>query len=504
MKQHVSITKSLAKSTLTLSQSNSSSSSKTTAVKTAVIVSENNEESLATEEASGGTSTQMKEQTLEPTIPLQKKITSFFKKKQEKLGGEEVALLGSNQVIYDEQKDLIIEILDKGQAQGREDEGHFDNLVEFSSLTFDALTSQRYAEPSAEQPQRFLNEFGFMEVSPDEEKEALEEVDGPADEEQDQYADVDVDRVNIISDELIQPGCLDANDDELFDDVQPLKRSIKHSLSYSKQYKVMVSLHTFRQFKTEFTVDPRQTSMLDYLTDTIRDGSMIRQLVNENKELQRELREGQLSPKVFEPNFFQQLLEIDRKRQSQKKLKFSEVILDIALYYFLIGGRRLYQTLVANMLFPSLSVVYRHLYAKKTTPEAEFNFNELPTRLEASKSVSYVWISEDDTKVKPGMKYDQHRNLVVGLCLPIDTDKGIPQSGFFEFTSIEAVKTYMDNNLEATYVKLIALKPLNLKSPSIIVALYGTNGSDQWESTTKRWNFVKTELSKVGIIAVGM
>lgn len=281
------------------------------------------------------------------------------------------------------------------------------------------------------------------------------------------------------------------------------QKQYRNKTLLSKKLHLVVSSYRFRMFNPIATIDSTQTSIIDYLSEATRDGLLISRLIDDNKRLKNELTNGRIDPVVCSPNFYQKVSELHKKKLDRKKKCYGEELMNVALYYFLIGGRKLYETLALNMPLPSMSSVYRFLYDKKSPVEVTFSFLENKKAIQDNGDVNYVWIAEDDTKVSKGIIYNSHEDTVVGLCLPMDPQNGCPRADAFKFTSIQAVMEYLLVHKLSTYAKLITLKPLNQGSKVIILIIYGTNGSDTAELTLSRWKYIMEDLSKLEIHVMG-
>lgn len=274
-----------------------------------------------------------------------------------------------------------------------------------------------------------------------------------------------------------------------------------------KTFQIIVPLRQYRAFNPEFTVDPYQTSILEHMEAVTRDANIIQTLLKENEKLRKtvmeEIESGDCDPTCLTPYFFQRLMKFQREKTLRKKKIYESDDLEIACYYLLSAGRKAYETLSKNLLFPSYSTVMRHLYDKRSKVEGYFEFEEFKLSNKQSGDVEYVWVSEDDTRIVEKLVYDSKRNTIVGLILSTDEQNGIPKIDSFEFTSIRALKIFIEAEKTASYAKLLIIKSLSTKSKPFILALYGTNGSDKATFVYRRWEFIKKSLAKIGIIVMG-
>lgn len=84
------------------------------------------------------------------------------------------------------------------------------------------------------------------------------------------------------------------------------------------------------------------------------------------------------------------------------------------------------------------------------------------------------------TKARETLEDPYFLQRLVLLCHGIALDdNGMPIESFFKFTTISVVKAYIEKYPKSSYAKLVTCKSLHADSKIFVVAVYGTNGSDQ-------------------------
>lgn len=84
----------------------------------------------------------------------------------------------------------------------------------------------------------------------------------------------------------------------------------------------------------------------------------------------------------------------------------------IATYFFIIGGRILYETLAANLPLPSVSTISRTINAcSSSLIEGTCRVIDFKQFLQARNLTSLVWLSEDATRITGRIQYDQHKSI---------------------------------------------------------------------------------------------
>lgn len=114
-----------------------------------------------------------------------------------------------------------------------------------------------------------------------------------------------------------------------------------------------------------------------------------------------------------------------------------------------------------------------------------------------------VWLAEDDTKIDSGLFYDRRSDIIVGFVLPLDEATGVPITKVFKFKSVNHLRRYLAEEHLSSYVKLITIRSLTPGSVPFILAVYGTNGSDNTETVLKRWSYVRSGLASLGVTLIG-
>lgn len=92
----------------------------------------------------------------------------------------------------------------------------------------------------------------------------------------------------------------------------------------------------------------------------------------------------------------------EKESKGQNSNCFNSILKQFASYIYMIGGRLLYETLYSNMknILPSITTIYRFIdHSYERAEEGSFCFKELLVFLIKRNLSSYVWISEDATRI---------------------------------------------------------------------------------------------------------
>lgn len=282
---------------------------------------------------------------------------------------------------------------------------------------------------------------------------------------------------------------------------------MKRKTKYVKTCRCIVRYSKYRSFNLR--IDANQKQLDEYVERMTGFDGAIRKLVNEKKELQIQMKvlmddfDGGSTQQTFLQKLIHlQSLQSDEKQKS-KSIRYDDEIKKIGIFYYLMGGRNLYQILSKNLPLPSLSTVRRHLYELPAPVEGSFCFSEFEAFNNIHGGSQYVWVAEDDTKVCEGLAYNKYCDTIVGLVLPIDKNTGAPVINFYKFSSIELVNNFITKSQLSSFVKLLVVCPLAKGAKPYILSLYGTRGSDNSEDTEKRWLYIRESFRRLGITVVG-
>lgn len=197
----------------------------------------------------------------------------------------------------------------------------------------------------------------------------------------------------------------------------------------------------------------------------------------------------------------------DRNLQRTKSgYRFDRDIIDFSAMIRMIGGPLLYQTLHSNMplAIPSLSTTNR--YITKTNGqiiEGQLRVVELSRYLERRHLARIVVISEDATRINNTVQYDAKNNEILGFVLPTDKN-GMPIPHSYPATNFDEICGHFSKKRSyAQYVNVIMAQPLG-KVPAFCLLLFGSDARYTAEDVSKRWQFIKSELSKqnINVLAV--
>lgn len=167
--------------------------------------------------------------------------------------------------------------------------------------------------------------------------------------------------------------------------------------------------------------------MIHHLDQLSQEEYIIRQLKIENENLKKKNKFEKNDQENNNSGFLRQLIESSK----QKFHWYSDNEKMIGLYIYMLGGRSLYETLYLNLKLPSRQTVLRYLHDSKPTKEGYFNFEGCAEFMTQHNYAKEVWVSEDDTKVNPGLFYDAKEDIIVGFNLPIDNITGKIQTPHF-------------------------------------------------------------------------
>lgn len=95
--------------------------------------------------------------------------------------------------------------------------------------------------------------------------------------------------------------------------------------------------------------------------------------------------------------------------------RYNNVIKELAILIYSIGGLAIYEFLSRNLSLPSILTVRKKIYSNEALAEGEFRFKELKIFLQERKYPLKVHISEDATRVDGRIQCHSASNQIVGF-----------------------------------------------------------------------------------------
>ena len=187
-----------------------------------------------------------------------------------------------------------------------------------------------------------------------------------------------------------------------------------------------------------------------------------------------------------------------------QKINFTEKIKKYATYLYILCGKLGYKELSSVFKLPSISTVGRYLNSYQDgIYEGKMRLRELKNFLTHNGFQPCVWLSEDATRIVGRIVYDGVANQIVGCLLPFDNN-GMPMAFSYKFENVLETFEFLQNMKVTSLVNVIMAQPMDTAAPSFCLLMYGTDNKQNYAVTSKRWNFMKNELEKEGIKALGM
>ena len=189
----------------------------------------------------------------------------------------------------------------------------------------------------------------------------------------------------------------------------------------------------------------------------------------------------------------------------KKGRRYDDVVKNFGVAIYIIMGKGGYEMLRANLgcSLPHVSVVIKILSKMERIKEGEFMFDLLKDHLEKWKSVPFVHIHLDDTRIITKIEHDPVTDRFIGFCLPLKN--GLPICDTFVFTTFLEIEEAFKNEIKGKYAHVMVAKPITPAAPSFIVFMMCTDSKYNHETIISRWNHVEAELKKrdIGVISNG-
>lgn len=190
---------------------------------------------------------------------------------------------------------------------------------------------------------------------------------------------------------------------------------------------------------------------------------------------------------------------LTRKKEGYR---FDKNIQKLATYLRMTGGAYTYETLQKNLqlCLPSLSSTNRYIRRRENNiVEGVLRAQELADYLKARNLCPFVALSEDATRITGQVQYDTKTNELLGFVLPIDDETGMPIPHSYKARSAdEILRHFVSETPVGHNINVIMAQPLARVSPFCLL-IFSTDSSYTAENIADRWDFITTELQKVGV-----
>lgn len=282
------------------------------------------------------------------------------------------------------------------------------------------------------------------------------------------------------------------------------EESAEKSKEKSAMFHLKVSQSFYNHLDLKVEIDELQPLITNFTMNCSRDQLVIKHLIQSNEKFRKQVEDSKAREMLEQPNFLQKLVaqSLRKSVNGKRLLRYDDFMKDVGLYLFMIAGPLAYETLQKNLPIPSRTTIHRQLGKEVSVVEGALQVHEIKEELVKLGLPLYVWFAEDDTRLQKRKRYNIASDSVMGLQLPLD-DNGMPRLNSFPFTTISAVKEYIQKYPEASYAKLVTCKALHPDSKTFIVLLYGTSGTDQAAGVSKRWEHMHKAFADVGITVMG-
>jgi len=160
----------------------------------------------------------------------------------------------------------------------------------------------------------------------------------------------------------------------------------------------------------------------------------------------------------------------------------------------------LYDTLAANLPLPSGSTICRTINAYSGSfIEGTCRVTDFKQFLQVRNLTSFVWLSEDATRITSRIQCDSCTNQLIGFVLPFD-DQGMPIVFSFTAPSAKSIQDHFNNNTAASSLHVIMAQPLQNDAPCYYLYFFGTDNKFRacYESLE-----LYAKLKSYGITVVG-
>lgn len=206
-------------------------------------------------------------------------------------------------------------------------------------------------------------------------------------------------------------------------------------------------------------------------------------------------------------SLLKKLLSSADQNSTKKKggYRFSKEIQHFTTYLRLIVGKLGYETLHRNLepAIPSLPSIDRYIRSShfNITP-AVLRTEELLQYLEQRNLPKIVSLSEDMTRIVGRIQYDSRTNQLFGFTHPINRATGMPVPHTFPARHAREIMNHFVNGTVAGYLNVVMAQPIANNASAFCLLLYASDNKFTANNVVRRWEYIKNELNKVGIVVL--
>lgn len=140
--------------------------------------------------------------------------------------------------------------------------------------------------------------------------------------------------------------------------------------------------------------------------------------------------------------------------------------------------------------------------AEKNIKRSKQESEQLSEFLSKRSYARKIWISEDGTRIVHRAQYDASTNQIVGFVSKLN-QQGLPEISPFPANSAVQIGNYFETYPLSNYAYCIIAQPLIDKSPTVCVALFGSNNKFEATDVAYRWKWMTNETKKHHISILG-
>ena len=229
--------------------------------------------------------------------------------------------------------------------------------------------------------------------------------------------------------------------------------------------------------------------------------------VDNNQEIRLQINKsvGNLNENISISPLLQKLYanaQSNAKRHSPQGHRHNETIKKFAGSLLCLIGSAGYDMLQANFGngLPHISTARKVISNQIKIVEGKFYFEELRLHLEKWDAPMFINVHLDDTRIVNKVEYDEATNRFVGFVMPLKD--GIPVTDTFLLESFDEIKEALESSSIGKYAHCIVVKSVKVSVPSFVLFTLCTDSKYDNTVIMKRWDYVQTNLQKLGITVV--
>ncbi|KAG5672927.1 hypothetical protein PVAND_003015 [Polypedilum vanderplanki] len=183
--------------------------------------------------------------------------------------------------------------------------------------------------------------------------------------------------------------------------------------------------------------------------------------------------------------------------------RYGEMVMKLAAFLYIRGGKNLYKFMHLNLKFPELTSLKQFMKRELSMiSENCLRFDGLKDYLILNKYPLEISLFEDGTKVIEKVEYNSTNDTLSGLVIPFNDATGLPFVDFHKARTAKWIHDAMKNYAKVSYAQLLLAQPNMRGAKPYLLGVYFTDNKFKAIDVINRLKYIKYELEKRSILMI--